>query len=193
MTTNFSKTRVLIECALMVAIGTILAQIKIIDMPYGGSVTLLSMLPFILVSLRHGTKWGLLTGFANSILQMLLGGLSAPPAGTMVALFAMIMLDYVLAFTVLGFAGFFAKKTSNVCAGTAIAMVLRFLCSFLSGFLLWSSYQSYYEWANGMNAVLYSLIYNASYMVPETLITTIVIGVLYKTAPRLFNLQAKKA
>ena len=60
MTQTFSKTRTLVECALMIAIGTILSMIKLIELPNGGSVTLLSMLPFILVSFRHGVKWGLL-------------------------------------------------------------------------------------------------------------------------------------
>ena len=73
MSKSYSKTRVLVECALMVAIGTVLANIKIFTMPNGGSVTLLSMLPFVLVSFRHGVKWGLFTGLVNGCLQMLLG------------------------------------------------------------------------------------------------------------------------
>ncbi|MEG0804249.1 MAG: energy-coupled thiamine transporter ThiT, partial [Pygmaiobacter sp.] len=85
MTQSYSKTRTLVECALMIAIGTVLAQIKIFEMPNGGSITLLSMLPFVLVSFRHGVKWGIFTGFVNSLLQMLLG-FYAPPAGTLGAL-----------------------------------------------------------------------------------------------------------
>ncbi len=189
MTTTFSRTRILIECALMVAIGTVLAQIKIIDMPFGGSITLLSMLPFILVSFRHGVKWGLLAGFSNSLLQMLTG-ISAPPAGTATAFIGMILLDYILAFTLLGLAAWFSKHFKNkmigICVGTAGAIGLRFVCSFLSGFLLWSSYQSYYEWANNMNAVFYSLIYNANYMVPELILTTIAAALLYKTVPKIY-------
>ena len=77
MSKTYSKTRTLVECALMIALGTVLANIKIFEMPNGGSITLLSMLPFILVSYRHGTKWGLFTGFVNSLLQMLLGMLRA--------------------------------------------------------------------------------------------------------------------
>ena len=66
-TKSYSRTRTLVECALMIAVGTVLAQIKIFEMPFGGSVTLVSMLPFILVSFRHGVKWGLATGFVNSL------------------------------------------------------------------------------------------------------------------------------
>ncbi|NLS84374.1 MAG: energy-coupled thiamine transporter ThiT, partial [Ruminococcaceae bacterium] len=73
MSKSMTKTRTLVECALMIAVGTVLANIKIFEMPFGGSVTLLSMLPFVMVSFRHGVKWGLATGFVNSLLQMLLG------------------------------------------------------------------------------------------------------------------------
>ena len=101
MSKTYSKTRTLVECALMIALGTVLANIKIFEMPNGGSITLLSMLPFILVSYRHGTKWGLFTGFVNSLLQMLLG-FYAPPAPGLLPLVGMILLAYVLAFTTAG-------------------------------------------------------------------------------------------
>ena len=121
-TKSYSRTRTLVECALMIAVGTVLAQIKIFEMPFGGSVTLVSMLPFILVSFRHGVKWGLATGFVNSLLQMLLG-FYAPPAGTVAAFVGVVLLDYVLAFTLLGLAGVIAKPFKNhllgVAAGTA--------------------------------------------------------------------------
>ena len=91
MSKSYSKTRVLVECALMVAIGTVLANIKIFTMPNGGSVTLLSMLPFVLVSFRHGVKWGLFTGLVNGCLQMLLG-FYAPPAPGLLPLVGMILL-----------------------------------------------------------------------------------------------------
>ena len=73
MSKTYSKTRTLVECALMIALGTVLANIKIYELPNGGSITLFSMLPFIMISFRHGVKWGLFTGFVNSLLQMLLG------------------------------------------------------------------------------------------------------------------------
>ena len=91
MSKSYSKTRVLVECALMVAIGTVLANIKIFTMPNGGSVTLLSMLPFVLVSFRHGVKWGLFTGLVNGCLQMLLG-FWAPPTPTFIYFLGEILL-----------------------------------------------------------------------------------------------------
>ena len=81
MSKTYSKTRILVECALMIAIGTVLSNIKFFTMPNGGSITLLSMLPFVLVSFRHGAKWGLFTGFVNSCLQMIMG-FYPPPAST---------------------------------------------------------------------------------------------------------------
>ena len=169
----------------MIALGTVLANIKIFEMPNGGSITLLSMLPFILVSYRHGTKWGLFTGFVNSLLQMLLG-FYAPPAPGLLPLVGMILLDYVLAFTLLGLAGAIAKPFKNrlvgVAVGTAAVCGIRFLCSFLSGWLLWGS------WApEGMSAPLYSLVYNGSYMLPNTILMVVVCLLLYKAAPKLFQ------
>ena len=139
MAKTYSKTRILVECALMIAIGTVLANITFFTMPNGGSVTALSMLPFVLVSFRHGVKWGLFTGFVNSLLQMLLG-FWAPPVPTFLYFLGEVLLDYVLAFMALGLADLFARPFHNrmvgVAFGTFMAGFLRFLCSFLSGVLV---------------------------------------------------------
>lgn len=186
-TKPYSRTRTLVECALMIAVGTVLAQIKIFEMPNGGSVTLVSMLPFILVSFRHGTKWGLATGFVNSLLQMLLG-FYAPPSRTVWGFFGMIMLDYVLAFTLLGLAGAFAKRFQNrllgVAAGTAAVCVIRFLCSYLSTVFVWFSTAP-----EGMPVWLFGITYNGAYMLPELVLTTAAAMLLYKAAPGLFRTQ----
>lgn len=190
MSTSESKVRILVECAILIAIGTVLAQIKIFRMPNGGAVTAVSMLPFILVSFRHGMRWGLLAGFANSLLQMLLGGFYAPPAGTLTALAGSILLDYILAFTLLGLADAFAKpfgaknRLKGIVTGTFIVCFIRFICSFVSGFLIWGSLTT-----DGFAAVTFSLGYNASYMVPETVITVAAAFALYKKAPAFFNKQ----
>ena len=176
MTKSFSKTRILVECALMIALGTVLANIKIFELPNGGSITLFSMVPFILVSFRHGAKWGLFTGFVNSLLQMLLG-FYAPPAPGLLPLVGMILLDYVLAFTLLGLACVFAKPFQNrllgAAVGSAVVCFIRFLCSFLSGVLIWGNL------SDGLPAWIYSLTYNGSYMLPAVVL-------LYKAAPKLF-------
>ena len=186
MAKTYSKTRILVECALMIALGTVLANIKIYELANGGSVTLFSMVPFILVSFRHGAKWGLFTGFVNSLLQMLLG-FYAPPAPGLLPLVGMILLDYVLAFTLLGLAGAFAKPFRNrlvgVAVGTAAVCLIRYLCSFLSGVLIWGNL------SEGLPAWVYSLGYNGSYMIPETILTTAAAVLICKAAPKLFLAQ----
>lgn len=190
MSTSDSKVRILAECAILIAIGTVLAQIQIFRMPNGGSVTAVSMLPFILISFRHGTRWGLLAGFANSLLQMLLGGLYAPPAGTAAAMAGAVLLDYVLAFTLLGTAEIFSRpfgekrRLWGVMTGTFAVCFIRFSCSFISGFLIWGSLTE-----DGLAAILFSLGYNASYMVPETLLTLAVMFALFKKVPTLLSVQ----
>ena len=153
MSKTYSKTRILVECALMIAIGTVLSNIKIFTMPNGGSVTLLSMLPFVLVSFRHGV----------------------------------ILLDYIVAFMALGTAELFARPFKNrmvgVAFGTFMAGFLRFMCSFLSGVLVWGNLNE------GLSAWTYSLVYNASYMLPETLLTLLAAVLLIKVAPQIFDRQ----
>ncbi|MEG1381066.1 MAG: energy-coupled thiamine transporter ThiT [Ruthenibacterium sp.] len=187
MSKTYSKTRTLVECALMIALGTVLAQLKIFEMPNGGSVTLLSMLPFVLVSFRHGTKWGLFTGFVNSLLQMLLG-FYAPPTNTISALVLMILLDYVLAFTLLGLAGAIAKpfsnKTLGIAVGTASVCVIRFFCSFFSTIFVWFSTAP-----AGVPVWLFAITYNGSYMLPELILTTAGAVILYKAMPKFFTAQ----
>ena len=182
MSKTYSKTRTLVECALMIALGTVLANIKIFEMPNGGSITLLSMLPFIMISFRHGVKWGLFTGLVNSLLQMLLG-FYAPPAPGLLPLVGMILLDYVLAFTLLGLAGgiagLFKNRTVGVAVGTAAVCGIRFL----SGVLIWGNL------SDGLPAWIYSLTYNGSYMLPETILTTVAAVLLFKAAPQLFAEQ----
>ncbi len=183
MTKTYSRTRTLVECALMIAVGTVLANIKIFEMPNGGSVTLLSMLPFVLISFRHGVKWGLATGFVNSLLQMLLG-FWAPP----VRVWLGVLLDYVLAFTLLGLACVFAKpfknRTLGVAVGTAAVCVLRFLCSYFSTVFVWFSTAP-----EGLPVWLFGLTYNGAYMLPELLLTTTAAVLLQRAAPQFFEAQ----
>ena len=183
---NTSKTRILVECALLIAMGTILAQVKIFRMPSGGSITLLSMVPFVMISLRHGTKWGVMANLANVALQIALGGIYTPPAGTILAFIGSILLDYVFAYAVLGYANAFAKLFKNralgVAMGTAIVCFLRFMSAFVSGFLIWGSL------TDGIwSAIVYSLGYNAAYLVPESILTVAAVYILYKKANVLFK------
>lgn len=182
--------RALAECAILIAVGTILAQIKIYRLPQGGSVTAFSMVPFIIASYRHGTRWGLFTGLANAIFQILLGGIYPPPAGTASALIASIMLDYVLAYVFLGFADCFATpfKASHpafaYAFGAGIVCFLRFLCAFLSGWLIWGDVGM-----TTIEAVSYSIGYNGAYLLPETVVTIIGILALQKYYPKALERQ----
>ena len=102
-----------------------------------------------------------------------------------------VLLDYLVAFMALGTAEFFARPFKNrmvgVAVGTAIAGFLRFMCSFLSGVLVWGNLNE------GLSAWTYSLVYNASYMLPETLITVVGAVLLIKAAPQIFDRQYTKA
>jgi thiamine transporter len=180
-----SNTRTLVEGAMLIALATLLSYIKFYDMPYGGSITL-EMLPLVIMGLRNGTKWGCFTGFVHGLLQMILGFSNVMYCATLLSQIGCIVLDYLLAFTVLGLAPVFAKFFKNAkigyIVGAIICGLLRFLCSFLSGWLLWGSYAP-----EGMSAVWYSFVYNAAYMVPDIIILAVVIGILAVTVPKLFQ------
>lgn len=186
-----NTTLTLVECALMIAMATVLSMLKIFELPQGGSITCASMVPLVLVSYRHGLKWGITTAFAHSLLQMVLR-FDAPPANTFWAFLGVILLDYVLAFTVLGTASFFGKPFNNravsVAVGTVAVCALRFVCSFLSGILIWGSYAP-----EGTPVWLYSLTYNGSYMLVETVITVVVGIVLIQVLDRVEHRTPKKA
>ncbi len=175
-----AKTRLLIilQSALLLALATVLSFITILKLPYGGSVTLLSMLPIIYFSLMYGAKWGLLNAFAYSLLQMLLG-FYAPPVQDFLSFAEVILLDYVIAFGILGCAGIFYRmfKSSplSAAASAAIVIALRFLCHFLSGIIIWYSYAP-----EGQPVWYYSLYYNGSYMGIELILTAIAAFILRK-------------
>lgn len=180
-----NSTVTLVECALMIALSTVLSMLKVLDLPGGGSITLASMVPLVLVSYRHGLKWGLGTALVHSLLQIVLN-FSAPPTKTLGAFFLVILLDYILAFTALGSAAFWGKalhnRTASVVLGASVAVFLRFLCSFFSGILIWGEYAP-----EGTPVWLYSLLYNGSYMLPELILTAIVSAGLIKVLDRIDN------
>ena len=110
---------------------------------------------------------------------MLIGGIAAPPTQNFYYYFLVIMLDYVMAYTVLGlgktFSAFIKNKTAKLITGTFVVVFLRFVCHFLSGILIWNVYAP-----EGQSAFLYSLIYNGSYMGIELIITVVIITVISK-------------
>ena len=127
--TNTNRTfrlRAMIECAIMVALATVLSTIKLYEAPFGGSVTLLSMLPVSVLSIRLGLKWGITGGFLYALLQMFLDLGKVTSWGlTPAALIGCIIFDYLLAFTVIGLAGLFRKRGRiGMIIGIALAMGL---------------------------------------------------------------------
>ena len=169
-------TRKITESAIMIALATVLSLIVLFRMPYGGSVTAASMAPIIFLSLRSNLRQSLLSAFAFSLLQMLLGFV-ASPVQDLSSFVLVILLDYVIAFGVLGLAGSIARRFKNrtaaVVAGTAIAIFLRFLCHLLSGMIIWGVYAP-----EGQNVFVYSLVYNGGYMLAELVITTAVMVIM---------------
>lgn len=157
--------------SIFIALATALSMIKIYELPLGGSVTLLSMLPIIMLSAMLGLKWGLGSAFVYSLIQLILGIALDGVLGwglTPLSLVGTILLDYIVPFTLLGFGGIFAKKgTLGLMLSTALVIVLRFLCHFTSGAIIFDI------WCSWDNAWLYSLCYNGSYMLPELVITLI--------------------
>jgi len=182
---NFRENlRALIETSLLVATGFILSYITLFKLPQGGSVTPLAMLPILMIGLRNGPKWGLGGGFVYACLQML-QQFWPPPSGTVSAYIAVILLDYILAFTVLGLSGFFRGKQYGLALAAPLCIFLRFLCHFISGIVIWS------EYAGDTPAWIYSLVYNGTFMGPELVMTTVVSLLLCKTAPFLFRRDLK--
>ncbi|NLG93615.1 MAG: energy-coupled thiamine transporter ThiT [Clostridiales bacterium] len=186
-----SNTVILVECALMIAMSTVLSMFKLYELPQGGSVTCGSLVPLVLVSYRHGLKWGAGTAFVHSLLQMLIK-FNPPPANSFAAFAGVVLLDYVLAFTVLGIAAFFGKpfknRSASVAVGAAAVTFLRFLCSFFSGILIWQGYAP-----KDMPVWLYSLSYNGGYMLPEGIITAVAAVILIKALDRVEHRTPSKA
>ena len=175
------KVRIMVEGAVMLALATALSFIQIYKLPWGGSITLLSMLPIVLFSIRRGVAMGLAVSFLFSLIQLFQGimdglfGWGLTPG----MLVACIFIDYIFAFTVLGLAGVFRKKgTAGWISGIAIAIALRFVMHFLSGVVIWKSFGELWEGFSTDSSVLYSILYNGSYMLPELVITVIAAVIL---------------
>ena len=177
------KTKTLVECALMVALSTILSFITIYKLPQGGDITAVSMMPLVLASFRHGPKWGLFTGFVYGVIQMMMGFENVMYCATFGAMVLCVILDYLLAYSVMGLSCVFGrglkKREWSVAAGVTVAGLLRYLCSFLSGIIIWREYAP-----ETMPVWLYSLGYNGSYMIPEIILTAVASVLVFRALDR---------
>ncbi|MDR3982446.1 MAG: energy-coupled thiamine transporter ThiT [Dysosmobacter sp.] len=161
---TFSARR-LAYCAMAVALAYVTSFIKPFDLPYGGSVTLLSMLFIVLVGNWYGVKTGVLVGFAYGVLQFL-------QEPYFLSLFQ-VCCDYVLAFAALGLSGLFRKRKNGLLIGYIAAVLARGFFHSLGGYLYWMDYMP--ENFPQSLRTLYPIIYNYSYLLAEGVITVIII------------------
>lgn len=197
-----TKARKITESAMLLALAIILellAKMLIPELPFGGQITFVSMLPVLLISYRHGLRWGFVSAFAYALLEMAIGMKTVSAAflpgyfgdGTMIInAIAMCLLDYVLAFTVLGLGGCFRNRIQNpgisLMCGALAALLCRYLCHILSGYLLFSGYAEWFFTQDGFPAwglrlvetltpealgIVYSATYNGMFMLPEIVLT----------------------
>ena len=175
-----SKTKKLTTSALLVAMSAVLTFIsKVIPAPWfqGGAVTLGSMVPIIAIAIMFGTKWGIVSGLVYSVLNILIMGFYPPPTQTFLNFAAVVLLDYAVAFGVLGLAGTFykllGKKVWAIPISGAIVTTLRYISHIVSGILIWGVYAE-----EGQSVLAYAVLYNGSFMIPEIIITTVVLALL---------------
>lgn len=161
-------TRMLIEAGIMIALAQVLSYFKLYHAPFGGSVTAGSMIPIILFAIRWGVGPGMLAGVCYGLLQFILDP-------DHVFHIVSILFDYILAFGALGLAGIFRKNVFGIILGIFVGIFARFICHIISGVVVFASYAP-----EGMNPWIYSILYNGAYLLPELVISLIIVGLLYK-------------
>ena len=199
-----AKTIRLTESAILIAIAVVLelaGKLVFPPMPFGGQLTLVSMLPMVLVSYRHGVRWGLITGLTYGLVQMALGAVTVTAAfqpgyfgdGAMIGnAIIMCLMDYILAYTALGLGGCFRNRIrrpgASLMLGSLVALGGRYLAHTLSGRILFAGWAEWFFTQDGFpvwgaalvgnlsaNALgwVYSAVYNGMYMLPEMILTAV--------------------
>lgn len=211
---NQQKTRRLTISAMMLALATVLAivcaYIPFLNLPFGGGFTVASMLPIVIISYMYGLKWGFFTSACYSVIQILLS-LTQGAGGTVMALFMpasdgfmgygkgifIIIIDYILAYTVLGIGGIFRNqiknKTGALVLGVVLALSLRYVAHIVSGYIFYGAWAEWFFSQEGfykiggfildsfggkMLSLVYSVFYNGLFMIPEIIITAIAAAVV---------------
>lgn len=192
-----NKVHVLVEAAVMVALAFVLSLVSIYKMPWGGRVTLLSMLPIIVFSIRNGAVSGLECSFVFSLTQLMQGIISDGLFGwglTPGFLAACIFLDYIGSFTALGLSGVFRKfGVKGWIGGSVMAIMLRYGLHVISGAAVFHLAGKLWEGLEFSNPWLYSLAYNGCYMLPEVILTTFGAAVLFKSGAIKMILNVNEA
>jgi len=175
------RVQALCEGAIMVAVAQILSYIKLFgNLPNGGSITF-AMFPILLFAVRWGLGKGLMAGFVFGLLQLIFDGAYAWGWQSM-------LLDYLVAFTPLGLAGLFKGKAWGIFPGTVVGCAARFVVHYISGVTIYRIYEPTEVPGIGVfdDAVLYSLVYNGTYMLPCMLLALAVAAVLYVPMKKYF-------
>ncbi len=157
----------LTEGAVMLALATVLSLLKLIDLPYGGSVTAASAVPLLLLSFRHGVGFGTFAGLAYGLLQLAFSSSLSYVTGVW-SVVAVLVLDFIVAFAAVGLGGAFRRMKSQPLALTCGAVLygaVRYLLHVISGATVWAGIS-----IPTAAALIYSVGYNATYMIPETII-----------------------
>ncbi|MBQ7916825.1 MAG: energy-coupled thiamine transporter ThiT [Firmicutes bacterium] len=157
-------TKMLVYSAMAVAVATVLSFLKIVEMPQGGSITLFSMFAITLIGYFYGPAQGILCGMAYGLIQLVTGPYVIHPA--------QLLMDYPLAFGMLGLAGFLNKRPDGLLAGYVLGVFGRLIMSVLSGVIFFA------EYAGDMDPFLYSVGYNIAYLGGEALLTAVVFMVI---------------
>ena len=170
-----SRIRILTECSIMIALAAVLSVIKLVDMPYGGSVTPAAMFPILLFAYRHGTGWGLACATIYGVVQQLLGLENLSYFTTWQSVVGIILLDYIVAYAAVGLGGIFRravkKQSVALLYGALLVSLIRYVCHVISGAILWVTCD--FAIPAG-SEILYSIGYNATYMLPEAIILSAV-------------------
>ena len=208
MRDSTQKIQRLTVSAVMLALATVLAlvceMIPFLNLPFGGGFTVASMLPIVIVSYMYGVKWGFFTSGVYAVIQVLMSlimgktvlALFTPSSddymGLWVAIFVL-LIDYLIAYTVLGFGGVFRNKIKNktlaIVLGVVVALGARYLCHIVSGYIFYGAWAEWFFTQEGfysiggwvlnafhgkMLSLVYSIFYNGLFMIPEIVITAIV-------------------
>ncbi len=159
------STKIIAEIVVFVSLATVLSYIKIFSLPQGGSVTAASMAPIIWLALRRGPKVGLFAAAVYGLVQLVIGPYIFHPA--------QVLLDYPIAFGMLGLAGFFQKRPF---LGVNVGIIGRFLAHFFSGIIFFADYAP-----EGMHPAIYSAVYNGGYLLVELAISIYVVYLLQES------------
>jgi len=175
-----SNVKRLVETAVLLALGFVLSTLKVKLVAAGGSITIVSMLPIVILANKYGVAWGTLSGFVHGILQIIEDGGIFPPTNDVLSYAMVLILDYALAWAAVGLIAGLLRNTSSkpyisISLGCFFGIAGRFLCSFMSGVIIWRVYAP-----EGQSPWIYSLLTNGMVLLPEMIIHTVVGYLLFR-------------